>query len=102
MSWLYFGFSSHQKTGLFNEFFATTSIEQTLEGQDHCAVGAVCSFSAVFTEGPIGCLDSSVLISIHTLYPDIFNALLFKTFASNTHTKPVSSAQEKLDALKRE
>lgn len=58
-------------------------------------------FKPHFLNSSLGCLEGAVLISIHTLYSEIFNLLLFGIHELNTHDQLVSSLLGMIDVLKR-
>lgn len=90
-------FSRDQNTDLLVAFFTPTGIKMMLEENDYCAVDADIQFPAAFIDRFMGCLDSAFLTPICTLYSDIVNALVFKTYLLNANYKLIFVVQEVID-----
>lgn len=93
-------FSTSQRTGLLNGFFAFTGIKGTRERKCYCAVDAVVPFLTEFLDRSPGCSDKPVLTPINTLYLDIVNLLLFGSRELNWHHQCVLTLQQMIVALK--
>lgn len=70
-------FSTAQKSSQLNGFFTSTGVKGMLEGKDYAAVDTVFPFIAAFLDRAIGCADNPALTTVHTLYSDIVNQLLY-------------------------
>jgi len=70
-------FSSSQTSGQLNGFFTSTGVKGMLEGKDYHAIDTVFPFVAGFLDKATGFHNVAHLTTVHTLYSDLINHLLF-------------------------